>query len=572
MKELTRFFYLIRPYWKFIVESIVVGVLITLLGIPFPYFTKLLIDDVFIGKDKSLLLFVVLGILFFTIFRQLISSLRSYFVLHTQQEMGLDIQFKFYHHLLKLPFKFYDSKEIGEVLSRFGDAGQSLMFTVNLINRLIMSSISLLIFPAILFYIHWKLALLALAVFPLNAYIFMQVSKIIRRYWKRIAEKSADASAKNYESLSGIRTIQSLTIEDKIFDKLRSLFSGVRDLQLRSGFVQQSSNFSLNTLQAIGTFLYMWYGWNLILNGSLSLGTYLAFTMFIGYVAGPIQEIVSLIGEIQPALVHINRFFEYYDIEPDIRDMPGSISAPKFIGSIQFEDVSFSYNSGPPVLSNINIEIPAGTTVAVVGKSGVGKSTFAYLIPRFYDPSSGRILIDGYDIKELKLKSLRQNIGFVFQEPFIFHGTMRDNIICSHSKASQSEVEKAAQIANIHEFIMKLPNGYDTNVGERGVKISYGQKQRLVLARILLLDPSILILDEPTSSVDMETEHEIMDALKQVTKGRTTIIIAHRLSTIVDADLILVIEDGRIVEKGNHNKLLLDGNSYSRLYSSTMLI
>jgi ATP-binding cassette subfamily B protein len=261
-----------------------------------------------LSKNKQLLLAGVLGILGIAIFRGLVSVLRNYFVLHTQTQMALDIQLKFYKHLQKLSFKFYDSRKTGEILARFRDVSASLQMTVGLINRIIMSSLSLLIFPGILFYIHWRLALLSLAVFPINASIFAWVSKVIRRYSKYIAEKQAETSAKQYESLSGIRTIKALSIENKIFDKLKTFFSDIRDLRLRSGFVQQGSNFATNTLQAIGTFVYMWYGWNLILNGTMSLGTYIAFTMFIGYVYTPVREIVSLILDIQPTLVHTNRF------------------------------------------------------------------------------------------------------------------------------------------------------------------------------------------------------------------------------------------------------------------------
>jgi len=567
--EIIRFLRLIRPYWKHIAEAVLTGPMVTLLALPGPWLTKVLIDDVLYSGDKNLLVLVLALILGVTLFRSGLSALRSYFVLHLGLEMGLDIRFRFYKHLQRLSFKFYDSRETGEILSRFRDASEALRTTIGLFDKVVMSSLSLLVFPAVLVCIHWKLALLALAVFPLNALLFLKVSKVTRRYSKRIAEKGAEASAKNYESLSGIRTIQSLTIESKVLGRLKKLFLQLRDLQLRLGLVQQGSRLLTGALQAVGAFLYGWYGWAQILNGDLSLGTYIAFSLLIGHVYAPMTQIVDLIWDLQPTLVHINRFFEIYDIEPDVKDSPGALELARIRGEIEFQNVTFSYDGGPPVLKDINLKIRPGTVVGLVGRSGEGKTTLSSLIPRFYDPNEGRILVDGYDLRRLKLKCLREQIGLVFQEPFLFHGTIRENISCGRPGVSQEEVERAAKIANAHEFIVGLAQGYETQVGERGVRLSQGEKQRISLARVLVSDTPILILDEPVSSVDLESEHKIQEALEKVMRGRTTIVIAHRLSTIKGADTILVVDDGRIVERGKHEELMESRGAYYQLYKRT---
>lgn len=566
MHDILRFLKLIRKHWRLLSEAVISGILLTFLSIPIPYLTKVLIDDVFPNRDRGLLYFILILIFVVTVLGAFGDLLRSYFTTSIGIGMGLDIKFRFYRHLQSLSFAFFDKRETGELLARFEDIDASLANTVGLIDKMAMSLLSLLIFPPILFYINWRLALLSLIVLPIDGYVFLRMAARIARASKSLAERSADVSARSYESLSGIRTVQSIGIERLIFDRLKRLLLNLRHLNLKLTLLQEASDFIAFFLGAAAGLLYGWYGWTQILDGKLTLGNYLAFIMYVGYLYGPVKGIVGLSGDIQIALVHIGRFFEIYDALPEIKDTSHAGELTSVHGEIRFHHVTFGYDGSDPVLRDLDITIRAHESVALVGRSGIGKTTFAYLIPRFYDPQSGDLTIDGHSIREVKLKSLRRQIGFVRQDPFLFCGTVFDNIALGRPDARRQEVEDAAARANIHEFIRKLPKGYHTEVGERGVQLSQGQKQRIALARVLLLDAPILILDEATSALDTETELKIQRSLQEVRKGRTTILIAHRLSTIRDADRILVLDEGRIVEDGTHEVLLMKGGVYSQLY------
>jgi len=532
MRQILRFAKLLKPYRKFIAESIISGMLLTLLGLPGPWLTKILIDSVYPTGDYSLLHFVLILIFAFGLFRSFMGVLRGYFAMNLGLGMALDIRFRFYEHLQRLSFAFHASREVGELLSRLRDADRSLNNTLDLINRLVNSLLALMIFPAVLFYINWRLALIGLVVLPADVVLYLYASRLIRRYTQALAEKRADVSAKNYESLSGIRTIQSLAIEDRIYNKLRNLVIEAQNLNVRLGVTRQLLGFSTGALRAFGVLLYSWYGWHQVLGGQLSLGSFLAFTAYVGYLYSPIRQLVDMTQEVQTTLVHTNRFFEIYDLEPEIKDRPGAIELPLIRGHIEFRNVWFSYDRAEPLLEDVSFRIEPGTTVALVGRSGEGKTTITHLIPRFYDPTSGAVLIDGYNVRDVTLRSLRRQVGYVLQEPFLFHGTVWENITCGRTDVSDEEVREAARAAYAHQFIETLPDGYQTQIGQRGEKLSQGQRQRIVLARVLLLNTPILILDEATSAVDVEAEIQIQKALEAAKSGRTTIIIAHRLSTI----------------------------------------
>lgn len=564
MRQIMKIIRLLRPYWRFIFQSFLVGVMIMFLQIPGPYITKVLVDDVFPHKDHTLMTFILIAGAVLSVGLGLTDLLHSFFGRYVGVNMGLEFKSRFYSHVQSLDFSFFDNRQTGEILSRFRDMDSSIDSTIAMVNSLIMNTLQLLIFPPILLYINWKLALLSLAVLPFDTALIFISKKYLSRVSKSVTEASAELSAKSYESLSGIRTVQALGLEAVFYNKLRSVFVNVSKLQIRSTHLSGGFGFLGTLVTTAGTLAYGWYGWTQVLKGNLSLGSYMAFSAYVGYLYGPIGNLVGLVGQVEMALVRINRFFEIYDIRPEVRDRPGMPTLAQVEGEIGFHDVTFCYQEGQPVLRHIVLRIPAKSTIALVGRSGSGKSTLAKLIPRFYDPQEGHVSIDGQDLRQYRLRSVRQQVGFAMQGSILFQGSILDNLRFEHDIPLR-DVQDATQAAYIHSFIESLPEGYETLVGEQGAQMSEGQKQRIALARVLLLNTPILILDEPTSALDMESEHHIQEALKTVRQGRTTIIIAHRLSTIRNADEIVVLDIGRIVEHGSHETLAQRDGVYAHM-------
>ena len=564
MKPIIQIIRLLRPYWRYIFQALFVSILFIFLSLPGPFITKLLLDKVYPNKDFILLYYILIIGAIMTIFGAFTGSLSSYFNQHISLHMSFDYQSRLYHHIQNLDFSFFDKRETGEIHSRFDDMQTPLSSTISLVNSLTMSCLQLIIFPFILFYIDWRLALLSIAVLPFDTLL----AAIARKYYsvisRRIAEKSAELSAKTFESLSSIRTIQAMGIEVDFYKKLQTVFYGLAQLQIKSSILQNFFGF-LNTLfKASGSLAYSWYGWSQVLEGNISVGTYMAFSGYVGYLYGPLENLIGLLPRIEVTLVHARRFFEIYELKPDIQDLPELPKLHNAQGDIKFHNVSFQYGD-KDILHNIELTIPVRSTIALVGRSGAGKSTIAKLIPRFYDPTEGFISIDRKDIRQFRLQSLRQQIGFALQGSNLFQGSIRDNLTFGRDMLMQ-DVEDAARIAYIHDFITTLPEGYDTEIGEQGTMLSEGQKQRLALARVLVLDRPILILDEPMAALDTESEYLIQEALDTVQQGRTTIIIAHRLSTIKAADNILVVDKGKIIEQGSHETLTTYDGTYAGLY------
>ncbi len=571
MRQIFKIIKMLRPYWRFIFQSILVGIMVMFLQIPGPYITKVLIDDVYPHKDYTLLTFILIIGAVLSTGLGFTSLLSTYFARYVGVNMGLDFKSRFYYHLQSQDFGFFDNRQTGEIMSRSKDMDSSISSTIRMVNSVIINILQVLIFPPILLYINWKLALISLAVLPFDTVLIMVSKKYLSRVSKKVTEESAELSAKYYESLSGIRTMQALGLEAAFYHKIRDLILSVSKLRIQSTHLSGGFGFIGSLVKTAGTLAYGWYGWTQVLNGNLSLGSYMAFTGYVGYLYGPIGNLIGLVGQVEMALVRINRFFEVYDLRPEIQDRPDMTALPQVRGEIDFHNVSFSYQEDQPVLHRIDLHIPAQTTIALVGKSGSGKSTLAKLIPRFYDPQEGYVSIDGYDIRNYRLKSIRQQVGFAMQGSTLFQGSILDNLTFGHD-IPMRDVQAATQAAYIHDFIASLPEGYETLVGEQGAQMSEGQKQRIALSRVLLMDTPILILDEPTAALDMESEYHIQEALKTVRQGRTTIIIAHRLSTIQNADEIVVLDEGQIAERGTHERLAMQDGVYAHLYEKTARI
>ena len=567
MGQIVQMLRLLRPYWRHIGQGLLVAILTMLLQIPGPYFTKILIDDVYPNRDWDLLSFTLLLGAAISMGLGGMGFLSGYFAQCVSLKIGLDFQSKFYKHIQTMNFSFFDSRETGEIISRFGDMRTSVSNMIGMTNTFVMNSLQLLVFPPILFFINWKLALISMAVLPLDTALVIISRKYLKRFSERLAKRSAELSAKTYESISGIRTVQALELEMGLYRKLENLLNKIAGLSVRSAVFQGGSGFIGGIITAGGTLAYSWYGWSQILKGNLTIGSFMAFTAYVGYLYGPIKRLIGLIRTIELTLVHTERFFEVYNINPPIRDVMEASSLVVREGRVDFNNVHFSYDGRIEVLKGINLTIEPGKTTALIGKSGSGKSTLAKLIPRFYDPTHGNVSIDGQDIQHVRLKTLRSEIGFALQGSTIFHGSVMENLTMYRDLPAHS-VAEAAEVAYIHDFITSLPKGYDTLVGEQGIRFSEGQKQRIALARVLLMNKPILILDEPTANLDEESNYNVHMALKTVRKGRTIFIIAHQLSTIRQADHIVVMEMGEIVEQGTHHDLFEKGGHYFSIFNA----
>jgi ABC-type bacteriocin/lantibiotic exporter with double-glycine peptidase domain len=564
MHQFSQVIQLLQPYWRQILQSLLASILMMLLSIPGPLLTKVLIDEVYPHRDTDLLTFVLIVGAAISCVLGSTSLLSAHYSQCVGIRMGLDYQSRFYRHIQSLDFSFFDRRETGEIMARFGDMRSSISNVIGILNTLVMNSLQLIIFPPILIFLNWKLALISLVVLPFDTLIAALSRPVLRSLSQRLAERSAELSSRTIESLSSIRTVQALGIEGAFHDNLRGIFLGVSALQLKSSLFQGSLGFLSTLLKTAGTFGYSWYGWSQVLSGQLSLGSFLAFSAYVGYLFGPIQGLVGLIPRIEVCLVHANRFFEVYRLKPTIQTTSGLPDLGRVRGAVAFTDVSFSYDEETQVLTSIDLVVPPGQTTALVGPSGSGKSTLAKLIPRFYDPTRGSISIDGQDLRSVNVKSLRKQIGFALQGSNLFQGSIQYNLTFG-SEFPPKDIEDACRAACIHDFISSLPEGYQTRLGERGAQLSEGQKQRIALARVLLMDTPILILDEPTSALDPESEHHIQKALETISEGRTTLIIAHRLTTIRRSDQIVVMNQGRIVERGPHEELMLLGGVYANL-------
>lgn len=562
-------FTLIQAYKGLMMRSVAVSGLLALIALIPPYVTKVLIDNVYPSKSVSLLEFVLVFNAGVAVMTGLISHLRSYFDHNLSMRVGIGVGYGLYQHLSSLSFSYFDKKKVGELTARSRDGLSSAGGMTQLLMSGTLNVVNLLIFPPILFWINWKLALLSIAALPLDAAIAIGISRFIAKKASQTAVLDARATARRIEFLSGIRTVQALCLESIFLQKIRDLTLDSATVKLRMHLGQTVAGIALAVLRAMAVLVYTWYGWTRILAGELSLGTYMAFTAYVGYISNPITSLLDLAMQIPVLRVYMSRYFEVVDTMPEVRSPMSAEVLSITQGTIVFQKVSFEYQEENYILKDINLTIEGGMNTALVGRSGAGKTTLAQLIPRFYDPQVGSIYIDGMDTSRADLRSLRQQIGFMQQDPFLFSGTVWENLTIGRPECSHALVEQSAEIAGVGDFIAALPKGYETDIGEKGAQLSQGQKQRLALARVLLLDPSILILDEFTSAIDNETESKIRSALRSYYQGRTIITIAHRLSTFINADSIIVLDEGSIVGVGCHEELMRNCPVYVSLFGES---
>jgi ABC-type multidrug transport system fused ATPase/permease subunit len=532
-----------------------------------PYLSKLALDHGVLHRNLAQLWWIVAAFVAAGIGTILSSSAQTFFTGWTGERILADLRNLLFRHLQRLSLGFYERNRAGVIISRLTNDVEALdQLVTDGVTSLVQNTLTLLGSAIILFFLDWRLALATLTVMPAMTVATSLFRKYSARAYREVRERLGLVTATLAEDIAGMRIVQAFTREPAAERNFREVSERYRDANQRTVVLNGLYFPFVDFLSAIATAVVLGYGGYLVFGRSMTAGTLFAFVGYLSNFFDPVQQLSQLYNTFLSATAALDKIMDVLDQEPEIRDKPDAYELPRIDGHVRFESVRFGYGDGPEVLHGLDLDVPAGTTVALVGHTGAGKSTIAKLLARFYDPREGGITIDGHDLRDVAQESLRRQLGIVPQEGFLFAGTVRDNIAFGRPDASPDEVVAAANAVGAHDFVLRLEGGYETQLQERGSRLSLGQRQLVALARALLADPRILILDEPTSSVDIGTERRIEQALRTLLAGRSAFVIAHRLSTIRDADLIVVLEHGQIVEQGTHDELLRRRGLYTSLY------
>jgi ATP-binding cassette subfamily B protein len=569
---LKKFFSYYKPYISLFVLDIVAAIVFSVVSIFFPIVTRNLMKTYLPNMmwNYMIMSFVIILVIY------IIQLICDFIRLKWGHILGVyietDMRTAIFSHLQKLSFSYYDQTKTGHIMSRItNDLFQITETAHHCPEDIIISSVTIIGGFIAMFIFNWKLALVTIIPFPLLAIYGAVFGKRLKSRFAKVRETLADVNSTVENSIQGIREVKSFNKEDYQQEQFANSNNVLMDAKKKQYDAMAKFHSVMNFFRNL-CYLFPIVGGSLLISkGQLQTYDLITFVLFITVMLPPIDRLINFMEQLQQGIVCFQRFIEVMDINPEIEDSPNSKDLKIKEGVIRYENVNFSYDNGLPVLNNINLTIEGGSTIALVGESGAGKSTLANLIPRFYEITSGTIFIDDQDIKTILQSSLHKKIGFVQQNIFLFDASIRENLKYGKAGATDQELWDALKAANLEKFVASLPQGLDTQVGEHGARLSGGQKQRLSIARVFLKNPPVLIFDEATSALDSESEHLIIEAFERLTKGRTSIVIAHRLSTVVKADNIIVIDDGKILEKGNHQTLIKQNGKYTQLYNSQKL-
>ena len=584
--RMKRLSYLLRPHWPQLALAFVavLGESITDLLEPWPL--KIVFDNVLgskrlpdwlaaivhsvAGTNKlSTLSFVVVMVLAIAVVGAVSTYFEKYLTTSVAQWVSHDLRRTLYNHIQKLSLSFHDQKRTGDLISRItSDIDTIQDFISQVLLGFIVNVLTLLGMLAVMFYLNWSFTLIALSVAPLLFIVVYSFTSRIKKASRDVRKKEGEIASIASEVLSSIHVVKAFTREEYEQERFEKQSLETVESALAARSLKAKLTPLVEVIVAAGTCLVLWYGVRLVLAGTITPGSLLVFLLYLGKMYKPMRDLSKMTDTISKTQVGYERIREVAETDREVRNLPGARSAPKLKGEIEFRHVDFKYADRPLTLKDVNFKLEPGQVGALVGPTGAGKTTIASLIARFYEPSGGQVLIDGKDVRRYKIKSLRRQISFVLQESLLFRAPIWQNIAYGRPEASRQEIIEAARLANADEFIVKLPEGYDTMVGERGVTLSGGQRQRIAIARAIVRNSPILILDEPTSGLDAASEELVFDALQRLMEGRTSIVIAHRLATIQKADVIFVIDDGTIVQQGTHEELIEHGGLYADLYQT----
>ncbi len=568
MKSLLRVLSYLKPYKKRVAVTLSLAISTTLLDLVPPWLIKIIVDSLVESKDSLWIYSPIAGLAGIYLARNFTNHQRIMVNNKVEQNVVFDLRSDVYRALQNLSMSYFENRSTGELMSRANDDVNYVeRVFIDGVEQVVTAVLTLVGISVILFYMHWKLAIAALLPIPFLIYGAWLYTSRAHDQYHVVRKRAATMNAKLQDSISGIRETLSFNRqlhEVKQFEKRsRDYCNGTLEVMRLWALYSPSMMF----LGSLGTVMILLYGAGLVQAGDITVGSLIAFVGYLALFYTPINQLHSVNHMLQHALASGERLFEIIDTVPDVQDAPDAVLPSTNVrGAIQFDRVDFSYTAGKPAIAGVDFTIAAGEKIAIVGHTGSGKSTLVKLLMRFYDVESGTILIDGHRIKNLKLSYLREQIGLVAQDPFLFNGTIAENILYGNIEADRDQVISAATSARADSFIKNLPDGYDARVGERGIKLSGGEKHRIAIARTFLKNPPVLVLDEATSSVDTETENHIKQALNMLMKGRTTLIIAHRLSTLEGADRVLVMKNGELVETGDHDSLIATDSEYAQLF------